>query len=174
MVRDREITETESRINKAAEQVRALLGKHASPESEAQLEELREHLLSLQETLDETVGRLDRCRENEATAKDEAAQVKRELSVLESELSAALQHLTESKNEAKTSKKRTGQALRSISRQGRAKKPERGEKEFEENRRRREGESDVLSKAKDELADCSKLLEALTGKENALKETLRN
>jgi chromosome segregation ATPase len=86
----------------------AALGKHASPESEAQLEKLREHMLSLQETLDETVGRLDRCRENEATAKDERAQVKRELSVLESELSAALQHLTESKNEAKTLKKELG------------------------------------------------------------------
>src|SRR5262249_8593336 len=90
-----EITDTESGINKAAEQVRALLGKHASPESEAQLEKLREYMLSLQETLDETVGRLDRCRENETTAKDEVAHVKRELSVLESELSAALQHLTE-------------------------------------------------------------------------------
>lgn len=166
-----EITETESRINKTSEQVRALLGKNAGPESEAQLEKLREHMLSLQETLDETVGRLDRCRENEATAKDERAQVKRELSVLESELSAALQHLTESKNEAKTLKKELGRHSELSVVKAELKNQNEAKEEFEENRRRRDGESDTLSKAKDELADCSKLWEALTGKEDSLKES---
>lgn len=41
--------------------------------------------------------------------------------------------------------------------------------QFEENRRLRESESEVLSKAKDEFAECSMLREGLIAKENALK-----
>jgi len=166
-----EITETESRIDEAAQQVRALLGKPASPESEAQLEMLREHVSSVQEKLDESVDRLDECRENEATAKDEAAQVKRELSVLESELSAARQHLSKLKNEATTLQKELGKYSDLSVVKAELKAQNEAKEQFEENRRRREGESDALSKAKDELADCSKLWEALTSKENSLKET---
>jgi exonuclease SbcC len=167
----REIGETETRISEAMEQVRVLLGKAPGLDAEEKLEALRDHVLSLQEKLDETVGRLDERREKEATAKDEAAQLKRDLSVTKSEVSGALQQLARLQSESKALRKELGRYSDLSVVKADLKRQNDAKKKFEEDRRRRESESEVLSKAKDEFADSSKLREGLTAKENALKRS---
>jgi exonuclease SbcC len=164
-----EIRETETRIGEAMGQVRALLGKPPGPDAEEKLQALSEHVSSLQETLDETAGRLEAYREKEATAKDEAAQLKRDLSVTKSELSGALQQLAGLQIESKALRKELGKYSDLSVVKTELKRQNDAKGKFEENRRQRETESEVLSKAKDEFADSSKLLEGLTAKEHALK-----
>jgi DNA repair protein SbcC/Rad50 len=164
-----EIDITENRVREAAQQVQALLGTPLGDDSGDQLENLRKQVAGMQQKVNEITGQLDKCREKEATAKDEAAHLKRELSVTASELNSIRQQLTTFKNEAETLTKDLGNYSDLSVVNAELKAQNVAKEKFEQDRRARDTESEALSKAKDEFNECWQLRESLTTQEKALR-----
>jgi exonuclease SbcC len=165
-----EVIETETRIRDAGKPILMVLG-NVGAGTEEQLVELREHILSLQEKVEQSAIRVDKCREKESEAKDEGARCGKELSIIESQLAGDTEQLADLLSEVKTLKKELGKYSDLSVINAELKGQNKAKEEFEEQRQSREIENDLLSKAKDEFAQYSNSQHALTVRESTLKDS---
>lgn len=166
-----EVVDTENRISDAAQQIVAVLREPVGPETEEQLEEVYEHLSSLQEKVEQAAGHLDKCREKETEDKDEATRYRQELSVTEAQLAGDTEQLGALQNEAKVLKKALGKYSDLSMVQNELRDQNEAKATFEQDDRSRQSEKEALSKANDEFVECSNLVQVLTVRENALKDS---
>ena len=166
----REVIETENRIRDAGKQILTVLA-NTGPETEEQLVQLRGHILSLQEKVDQIAQHVDKSRQKETDAKDEGARCGKEHSIIESQLAGDTEQLEDLLSEVKTLKKELGKYSDLSVINAELKGQNKAKEEFEEHRQSREVENDLLSKAKDEFAQYSNSQHALTVRESTLKDS---
>lgn len=166
-----QLVEVESLISEGESSISAILGKAPGPEAEAELNELREQIKALQEKANANVHRIDQLRKSETTASERARDCERRVSVLEAESAAAARELDQSRAEAQTLQKQLGEYADVTRAQIDLEKQEQARQEREELVRRKESDTQALSRAKDALADTLRARENVQTKITGLEKT---
>jgi exonuclease SbcC len=164
-----EIEEIDAAVSEAAGQIRAVLKKKPGPDAEAELQGLREEVVARQDKVDDLTKNLNESRDAESTAKQSSEEIKGELIRLRSEVSGSSDDLQRVQTESKALRTSLGKHADIALVKGELKKQDDAKRELETNTRLKDAEAEALSKAKDALAEASRILEGLKVKGEGLE-----
>lgn len=156
-----EIEDTDATVRDTTEQIRIILKKKPGPDAEVELKGLREEIIALQDKIDDVTRKLNESRDAESGTRENSEEINRELISVQSEVSGGSAELFRLQAESNTLRTSLGKhADISVVKAG-LKKQDDAKRELETNTRLKEVEGEALSKAKDTLAESSRILEGL-------------
>jgi DNA repair protein SbcC/Rad50 len=164
-----EIEETSAAASEAATQILAVLKRRPGPDSEAELQGLREEVVALHDEVDDLTKKLNDSRDSESSAKQNSNEIKGELIRVRSEVSGGSEELQRMQTESKALRSSLGKHADISFVRIELKKQDDAKQELETNTRAKDGESEALSKAKDALTEASRILEGLKVKGEGLE-----
>jgi DNA repair protein SbcC/Rad50 len=166
-----ECEEVDAAIAEASTQIRALLKKIPGPDTEAELEGLRKEVVALHDKVDKLAKKLNEWREAESTAKQKAEEIKGDLIRVRSEVSSDTDALRRVQTEIQALRTSLGKHADVAIVRAELKKQNEAKQELDANTHLKETESEAFSKAKDVLAESTRILEGLKVKGDELERT---
>lgn len=167
-----EIEDTDAAVNDTTEQIRVILKKKPGPDAEVELKGLHEEIIALQDKIDDLTRKLNESRDAESTTKESSEEINRELIRVRSEVSGGSHELLRLQAESKTLRTSLGKHADMLVVKAELKKQDDAKRGLETNTRLKEAEGEALSKAKDTLAESSRILEGLKVKGEELERAL--
>src|SRR6266403_175797 len=164
-----EIEECDSSIREATAQVRSVLKKSPGPEADVELEQLRQHVIALQEEFDGISEKVKESREAESSAKEGVAKIKRDLVEIQSQISACLGELSRLQKESRVFKASLGKHADITVLKTELKEQDDAKRSLEADTLLKEAETKRQSEAKDAVAEASRILEGLKVKGEGLE-----
>jgi exonuclease SbcC len=167
-----EIEDTDAAVIDTTEQIRVILKNQPGPDAEVVLEGLRKGIIALQDKIDDLTQKLTESRDAQSTSKENSEEINRELIRVRSEVSGGSGELLRLQAESKTLRTLLGKHADVSVVNAELKKQDDAKRELETNTSLKEVEAEALSKAKDTLAESSRILEGLKVKGEELERAL--
>jgi exonuclease SbcC len=166
-----EIKEVEVTIDEATVEIRVVLKKSPGADAGAELEKLRQQVMELQSKVESAEVKLNIARESEAKAKESMEEFNRQLITIRSDVSSGSEELQRLQNESKTLRKTLGKFTDASSVKAELKRQDDAKRALDADLGLKEAEGNALSKAKDELAEASRVLEGLKVKAEGMERS---